>query len=75
MRFEIAERLRAHGLQKTPLAALSRGLAELTRGTAVTVNSVLPGLIHTAMWERAATEVATAVPPVDDIYTSPRLPP
>ena len=24
------------------------------------VNSVLPGLIHTAMWERAATEIAEA---------------
>ena len=26
----------------------------------VLVNSVLPGLIHTPMWERAAGEVATA---------------
>ena len=25
------------------------------------INSVLPGLIHTAMWERAATEIAEAV--------------
>jgi len=25
------------------------------------VNSILPGLIHTAMWERAATEIAESV--------------
>ena len=27
----------------------------------VLVNSILPGLIHTAMWERAATEIAESV--------------
>ena len=32
-----------YGMTKTAQLALSRGLAELTRGTAVTVNSVLPG--------------------------------
>src|ERR1700709_1203710 len=32
-----------YGLTKTAQLALSRGLAEITRGTAVTVNSVLPG--------------------------------
>ena len=32
-----------YGLTKTAQLALSRGLAEMTRGTAVTVNSVLPG--------------------------------
>jgi len=32
-----------YGLTKTAQPALSRGLAEMTRGTAVTVNSVLPG--------------------------------
>src|SRR5438105_4954905 len=31
-----------YGMTKTAQLALSRGLAELTRGTAVTVNSVLP---------------------------------
>ncbi len=30
-------------MTKTAQLAISRGLAELTRGTAVTVNSVLPG--------------------------------
>jgi NAD(P)-dependent dehydrogenase (short-subunit alcohol dehydrogenase family) len=32
-----------YGLTKTAQLALSRGMAEMTRGTAVTVNSVLPG--------------------------------
>ncbi|HLZ65860.1 MAG TPA: SDR family oxidoreductase [Aliidongia sp.] len=32
-----------YGMTKTAQLALSRGLAELTRGTKVTVNSVLPG--------------------------------
>jgi NAD(P)-dependent dehydrogenase (short-subunit alcohol dehydrogenase family) len=32
-----------YGMSKTAQLAISRGLAELTRGTAVTVNSVLPG--------------------------------
>src|SRR6202166_1658045 len=32
-----------YGMTKTAQLSISRGLAELTRGTAVTVNSVLPG--------------------------------
>ncbi|MDH2382108.1 SDR family NAD(P)-dependent oxidoreductase [Bradyrhizobium sp. CER78] len=32
-----------YGMTKTAQLAIARGLAELTRGTAVTVNSVLPG--------------------------------
>src|ERR1700726_2680022 len=32
-----------YGMTKTAQLAVSRGLAQLTRGTAVTVNSVLPG--------------------------------
>jgi NAD(P)-dependent dehydrogenase (short-subunit alcohol dehydrogenase family) len=32
-----------YGMTKTAQLAISRGLAKLTRGTAVTVNSVLPG--------------------------------
>jgi len=32
-----------YGVSKTAQLAVSRGLAEMTRGTAVTVNSVLPG--------------------------------
>jgi len=32
-----------YGMTKTAQLAVSRGLAEMTKGTAVTVNSVLPG--------------------------------
>jgi NAD(P)-dependent dehydrogenase (short-subunit alcohol dehydrogenase family) len=32
-----------YGVTKTAQVALARGLAETTRGTAVTINSVLPG--------------------------------
>jgi NAD(P)-dependent dehydrogenase (short-subunit alcohol dehydrogenase family) len=32
-----------YGMSKTAQLSISRGLAELTKGTAVTVNSVLPG--------------------------------
>jgi NAD(P)-dependent dehydrogenase (short-subunit alcohol dehydrogenase family) len=32
-----------YGTTKTAQLAISRGLAELTKGTAITVNSVLPG--------------------------------
>jgi NAD(P)-dependent dehydrogenase (short-subunit alcohol dehydrogenase family) len=32
-----------YGMTKTAQLAIARGLAKLTRGTAVTVNSVLPG--------------------------------
>ncbi|MEO7044025.1 MAG: SDR family oxidoreductase, partial [Ferruginibacter sp.] len=32
-----------YGVTKTALIAVSRGLAELTKGTDVTVNSILPG--------------------------------
>jgi NAD(P)-dependent dehydrogenase (short-subunit alcohol dehydrogenase family) len=32
-----------YGMTKTAQLAVSRGLAELTKGTGVTVNSVLPG--------------------------------
>jgi NAD(P)-dependent dehydrogenase (short-subunit alcohol dehydrogenase family) len=32
-----------YGMTKTAQLAVARGLAEMTRGTAVTVNSVLPG--------------------------------
>ncbi len=35
-----------YGMTKTAQLAVSRGLAEMTRGTAVTVNSVLPGPTH-----------------------------
>ena len=40
---QIPKEMIHYGLTKTAQLALSRGLAEMTRGTAVTANSVLPG--------------------------------
>ncbi len=40
---QIPEEMIHYGTTKTAQLAVARGLAELTRGTAVTVNSVLPG--------------------------------
>jgi len=39
----IPEDMIHYGMSKTALLAISRGLAELTKGTNVTVNSILPG--------------------------------
>ncbi len=39
----ILEEMIHYGMTKTAQLAVSRGLAELTKGTAVTVNSILPG--------------------------------
>lgn len=39
----VPEEMIHYGMTKTAQLAVSRGLAELTRGTAVTVNAVLPG--------------------------------
>ena len=39
----ISKEMIHYGMTKTAQLAVSRGLAEITRGTAVTVNSVLPG--------------------------------
>lgn len=40
---QIPKEMIHYGFSKTAQLAVSRGLAELTAGTAVTVNSVLPG--------------------------------
>ena len=40
---QIPEEMIHYGMTKTAQLAVARGLAEMTRGTAVTVNSVLPG--------------------------------
>lgn len=40
---QIPEEMIHYGTTKTAQLAVARGLAELTKGTAVTVNSVLPG--------------------------------
>ena len=45
---------------KAAMIATGKALARKYGPDNVLVNSVLPGLIHTPMWERAAGEVATA---------------
>src|SRR5258705_2206004 len=47
-----------YGMTKTAQLSVSRGLAELTRGTAVTVNSVLPGPTLSEGVETFVTELA-----------------
>ncbi len=41
--FNIPEEMIHYGMTKTAMNAVSRGLAELTKGTNVTVNTVMPG--------------------------------
>jgi NAD(P)-dependent dehydrogenase (short-subunit alcohol dehydrogenase family) len=45
---------------KAAMIATAKALAGKYAGDGVLVNSILPGLIHTAMWERAAGEIAAA---------------
>jgi NAD(P)-dependent dehydrogenase (short-subunit alcohol dehydrogenase family) len=47
-----------YGMTKTAQLAISRGLAELTAGTGVTVNSVLPGPTRSEGVERLVQDVA-----------------
>ena len=49
-----------YGATKAAMVAMGKALARKYGADNVLVNSVLPGLIHTPMWERAAGEVATA---------------
>jgi NAD(P)-dependent dehydrogenase (short-subunit alcohol dehydrogenase family) len=49
-----------YGMTKTAQLSISRGLAQLTRGTAVTVNSVLPGPTRS----RASSISCGASPPI-----------
>lgn len=49
-----------YGATKAAMISLSKSLSRKYGADGVLVNSVLPGLIHTAMWERAATEIAEA---------------
>ena len=49
-----------YGATKAALISMSKSLARKYGRDGVLVNSVLPGLIHTAMWERAAREIADA---------------
>tara|TARA_Y100001970_G_scaffold121071_1_gene150176 strand:- start:65282 stop:66061 length:780 start_codon:yes stop_codon:yes gene_type:complete len=49
-----------YGATKSAMISISKSLARKYGKEGVLVNSILPGLIHTAMWERAATEIAEA---------------
>tara|TARA_B100001173_G_C15963063_1_gene536546 strand:- start:51 stop:833 length:783 start_codon:yes stop_codon:yes gene_type:complete len=49
-----------YGATKAAMISISKSLAKKYGSDGVLINSVLPGLIHTAMWERAATEIAEA---------------
>jgi len=49
-----------YGTTKAAMISMSKSLAKKYGSDGVLVNSILPGLIHTAMWERAATEIAEA---------------
>jgi len=49
-----------YGTTKAAMISLSKSLSRKYGADGVLVNSILPGLIHTAMWERAATEIAQA---------------
>ena len=49
-----------YGATKAAMISLSKSLARKYAADGVLVNSVMPGLIYTAMWERAAAEIAQA---------------
>ena len=49
-----------YGATKAAMISISKSLAKKYGSDGVLINSVLPGLIHTAMWERAANEIAEA---------------
>lgn len=49
-----------YGTSKAAMVAAGKALAGKYGSDNVLFNSVLPGLIRTAMWERAATEIAEA---------------
>src|SRR5216684_2557721 len=51
-----------YGMTKTAQLAVSRGLAELCAGTAVTVNAVLPGPTHSAGVEEFAGQLSGGKP-------------
>lgn len=49
-----------YGMTKTAQLAIARGLAELTKGTNVTVNSILPGPTYSEGVEKFVEDLATA---------------
>ncbi|WP_028298549.1 SDR family NAD(P)-dependent oxidoreductase [Olivibacter sitiensis] len=55
---QIPEDMIHYGFSKTALLAISRGLAELTKGTNVTVNAILPGPTWTEANEKGMQQEA-----------------
>tara|TARA_B100001013_G_scaffold324662_1_gene236278 strand:- start:135 stop:920 length:786 start_codon:yes stop_codon:yes gene_type:complete len=49
-----------YGATKAAMISISKSLAKKYGADGVLINSVLPGLIHTSMWDRAAKEIAEA---------------
>lgn len=49
-----------YGATKAAMISIAKSLSRKYGSDGVLINSVLPGLIHTSMWERAATEIAEA---------------
>lgn len=49
-----------YGATKAAMISISKSLSKKYGSDGVLINAILPGLIHTAMWERAATEIAEA---------------
>jgi len=49
-----------YGATKAAMISISKSLAKKYGSDGVLINSVLPGLIHTAMWKKAANEIAKA---------------
>ncbi len=54
----VPEDLIAYSTSKTAVLAISRGLAQLTKGTAVTVNTILPGSTKTKAAEQFISNMA-----------------
>ena len=50
-----------YGATKAAMISISKSLSKKYGPDGVLINSILPGLIHTAMWERAANEIAEAM--------------
>ena len=49
-----------YGATTAAMISMSKSLGRKYGADGGLINSVMPGLIHTAMWERAATEIADA---------------
>lgn len=74
---QIPEEMIHYGMTKTAQIAVARGLAELTKGTAVTVNTVLPGPtfsegVGTFLEDLAKTNHKTATEIETDFFNNTR---